>query len=197
MGCLQYILLQVMHGCATLGFPYCMVAMDSCHIYIRAVLEDPDAYINWTNQHSVLLQGMVDHSDQFMDVSVGNTGRDHDAHVLHSSNIFNVMDTGMWVPGNPTFTIEGVHNCWCSLTNTQVACHTIYWCSLLSGQVSTGCTTGQGVWLRELLSGNGNGNGHSLLRSLTTGKMVKSTLSCCELWASISVQAHSLQGALL
>lgn len=82
--------------------------MDGCHIYIRAPQDDPEAYINRKQRHSVVLQAVVNHAGKFTDVLVGNVGRDHDAHVLRCSNIFDAMDAGVWVPGNPTLTIDGV-----------------------------------------------------------------------------------------
>lgn len=97
-----------MQGFAALGFPHCVGAMDGCHIYIRAPAEDPEVCINRKHRHTVLLQATVDHTGRFTDAAIGNIGRDHDAHFLRSSNIFDAMDAGEWVPGNPTLTIEGV-----------------------------------------------------------------------------------------
>lgn len=74
----------------------------------RALVQDPVAYISQKYCHSVLLQGIMDYRGKFVGVSMGNVGCDHNAHVLQCSNIFYTMDTGVWVPGNPTLTIEGV-----------------------------------------------------------------------------------------
>lgn len=97
-----------MRGFAAWGFPHCVGAMDGCHIYVCVPDEDADAYIDRKHRHSVVLQAVVDHKGVFVDVSVGNVGRDHDAHVLRCSNFFDAMDAGVWVPGNPTITLEGV-----------------------------------------------------------------------------------------
>lgn len=101
-----------MQGFAALGFPHCVGAMDSCHIYIKTPHNHQapvnQAPVNHKHQHSVLLQATVDHIGRFTDATIVNVGRKHDAHVLRGSNIFDTMDTGVWVPGNPTLTIEGV-----------------------------------------------------------------------------------------
>lgn len=100
--------MQAIGGFGQLGFPHCVGAMDSSHIYIRAPQDDPEAYINRKQRHSVVLQATVNHLGKFVDVSIGNVGHDHDAHVLRCSNIFDAMDAGVWVPGNPTLTIQGI-----------------------------------------------------------------------------------------
>lgn len=82
--------------------------MDGCHVYICAPQDDPEAYNNRKQRHSVLFQATMDHLGKFIEVSVGNVGCDHDSHVLCCSNIFDAMDAGVWVPGNPTLTIQGV-----------------------------------------------------------------------------------------
>lgn len=39
---------------------------------------------------------------------MGQSVRNHDAHVFQASNLYKVMDGGVFVPGNPVITIEGV-----------------------------------------------------------------------------------------
>lgn len=53
------------------------------------------------------MQAVVDSNGLFVDTSVGSVGRDHDAHVLRCSNVFDTIESGTWVPGNPTITIDG------------------------------------------------------------------------------------------
>lgn len=81
--------------------------MDGCHVYIRAPVDDHTAYINRKNWYSILFQATVDLTGKFVEVSVWNVGRDHDAHVFQCSNIFDAMDAKVWVPGNPTLTLQG------------------------------------------------------------------------------------------
>lgn len=55
-----------------------------------------------------MLQGTVDHTGRFVDGSVENVGYDHDAHILRCLSTFDAMDMGVWISGNPMFTIAGV-----------------------------------------------------------------------------------------
>lgn len=95
-----------MHGFEELGFPNCVGAMDGCHIPIRAPHGKAIEYKK--SFFSVLLQGTVDHTGRFMDVAIGHSGMNDNAHVLRCSPLCDAMDAGRWVPGNPTITIDGV-----------------------------------------------------------------------------------------
>ncbi|XP_077175217.1 uncharacterized protein LOC143828948 [Paroedura picta] len=98
-----------MDGFARLGFPHCFAAVDGSHIPIRAPGGSIKEYGNRKDFCSVLLQGTVDFSGRFIDAEVGWSGRRHDALVFRESNLRKAMDEGVFVPGNPTATIEGVH----------------------------------------------------------------------------------------
>lgn len=74
---------------------------------IRALEEQAEIYVNQKNLCSVVLQATINHHGHFTDVSVGNLGRDRDAHVLYCSNIFDAMDARVYMSRNPTVTIKG------------------------------------------------------------------------------------------
>ncbi|XP_015265178.1 PREDICTED: putative nuclease HARBI1 [Gekko japonicus] len=99
---------RVMRSFAAKGFPQCVGAMDGCHIRVRVPVPLAHLYMNRKNYTSVLLQGTVDNVGRFVDIVVGQSGQSHDAHVLMRSNIMARMEAGVYVPGNPTRTIEGV-----------------------------------------------------------------------------------------
>ncbi|XP_060103238.1 putative nuclease HARBI1 [Heteronotia binoei] len=100
---------QIIAGFAAMGFPQAIGAVDGCHVAIRAPPGQANEYINRKKFYSVLLQGTVDHRGRFTDVVIGHSGKNHDAHVLRCSNLIDLMDAGVWVRGNPTITINGVH----------------------------------------------------------------------------------------
>ncbi|XP_077182266.1 M-phase inducer phosphatase 3 isoform X3 [Paroedura picta] len=106
--CLRDHLGASMDGFARLGFPHCFAAVDGSHIPIRAPGGSIKEYGNRKDFCSVLLQGTVDFSGRFIDAEVGWSGRRHDALVFRESNLRKAMDEGVFVPGNPTATIEGV-----------------------------------------------------------------------------------------
>ncbi|XP_015282731.1 PREDICTED: putative nuclease HARBI1 [Gekko japonicus] len=99
---------RVMRAFAAKGFPQCIGAMDGCHIRVRVPVHLAQFYVNCKNYTSVLLQGTVDNVGRFVDIVVGQSGQSQDAHVLVRSSISARMETGLYVPGNPTRTIEGV-----------------------------------------------------------------------------------------
>ncbi|XP_015276416.1 PREDICTED: putative nuclease HARBI1 [Gekko japonicus] len=99
---------RAMDGFAKLGFPHCIGAIDGCHIQIRAPVHQSGEYINRKGFFSMLLQGTMDHSGRFINVRVGHSGKNHDAYVFRSSNLFMAMDRVFFVPGNPTVTIDGI-----------------------------------------------------------------------------------------
>lgn len=87
-------LFQAIRGFIVLGFPHCVGAIDCTHVYIRVPDVDAEAYIDRKKCFSVIVQAIIDSTGLFVDTSVGNVGRDHDAHVLRCSNVFDVMETG-------------------------------------------------------------------------------------------------------
>lgn len=54
-------------GFAALGFPYCVEAIDGCHINIKAPTEDPDVFITHKYWHLVLWQATIEDSPTFFD----------------------------------------------------------------------------------------------------------------------------------
>ncbi|XP_054846352.1 uncharacterized protein LOC129336948 [Eublepharis macularius] len=99
---------KIMDGYSALGFPHCVGAIDGTHIRIGQTRGRPDQYGNRKNFSSILLQGTVDHTGRFVDAEVGWSGKNHDAFVFRNSAICAAMDTGVFVPGNPTLTVNGV-----------------------------------------------------------------------------------------
>lgn len=75
-----------MRGFMAMGYPQCAGAIDCFYVYIHE--EDTAAYIDMKQHYSIIVQAIVDHQGIFVDTSVGNIGRDHDAHVLRCSNVF-------------------------------------------------------------------------------------------------------------
>lgn len=98
-----------MQGFKAYRFPHTVAAIDGWHIFIKVPVNDPKVYYCRKRRHLVLLQGTVDHSGIFVDVSIGNVGRDREAHVLQCSNLSDVMEAGVWDPDNPTINIGGVN----------------------------------------------------------------------------------------
>ncbi|XP_054836342.1 uncharacterized protein LOC129330336 [Eublepharis macularius] len=99
---------KIMDGFAALGFPHCVGAIDGTHIRIGQPRGKPDQYGNRKNYSSILLQGTVDHTGRFVDAEVGWSGKNHDAFVFRNSALCAAMDTGAFVPGNPSLTVNGV-----------------------------------------------------------------------------------------
>lgn len=99
---------QIMDGFARLGFPHCIGALDGTHIPIIAPLRASDEYFNRKNFHSILLQGTCDDTGCVIDIELGWTGKNHDAHVFINSALCKAMDAGVFVPTNPTITISRV-----------------------------------------------------------------------------------------
>ena len=80
------------------GFPQCVGALDGCHIPILALQGCPRDYFNRKGQHSILLQGLVDHKFRFMDIHVGSPGSVHDTRVLANSKLYEKREHGELFP---------------------------------------------------------------------------------------------------
>ncbi|XP_025157190.1 putative nuclease HARBI1 [Harpegnathos saltator] len=63
-------------------------AIDGCHIPIKQPLRNANDYFNRKQFHSIILQGVCDHSARFIDVFIGMPGRMHDARVFRNSSLF-------------------------------------------------------------------------------------------------------------
>ncbi|XP_048345295.1 protein ANTAGONIST OF LIKE HETEROCHROMATIN PROTEIN 1-like [Sphaerodactylus townsendi] len=99
---------KVMAGFSQLGFPHCVGALDGSHLPIRHPGGLPGEYTNHKKFSSILLMATVDHSGRFIDAEIRHSGRNDDAFVFMNSNICKAMDNGVYVPGNPTVTLQGV-----------------------------------------------------------------------------------------
>ncbi|XP_061464216.1 uncharacterized protein LOC133376326 [Rhineura floridana] len=99
---------EVMDGFMRMGFPQVIGVVDGCHIPIMAPAGQGKEYINCKGFYSILLQGTCDHTGRFINIEVGWSGQNHDSFVFRNSAIFQAMDAGVFVPGNPTTTIRGV-----------------------------------------------------------------------------------------
>ncbi|XP_054843582.1 putative nuclease HARBI1 [Eublepharis macularius] len=106
--CLGPDVARIMSGFQKLGFPHCIGAVDGTHVAICKFKGRGREYINRKKFNSILIQGTVDHTGRFIDAEVGWSGRNHDAFVFVNSAICTAMDAGVFVPGNPSLTIEGV-----------------------------------------------------------------------------------------
>ncbi|XP_054849635.1 uncharacterized protein LOC129339053 [Eublepharis macularius] len=100
---------RIMDGFLKLGMPHCIGAIDGTHIPICSPGGKADQYGNRKSFSSILLQGTVDHRGRFIDAEIGWSGRNHDAFVFSHSAICVAMDSGSFVPGNPTICVDGVH----------------------------------------------------------------------------------------
>lgn len=81
-----------------------MGAIDGCHVPIEAPLENPNAYFNRKQFHSVILQAVCLHDLTFTDLNVGWPGRVHDAKVLKNSHLW---ETGFQKTDNGQFHLVG------------------------------------------------------------------------------------------
>ena len=88
----------VLSGFARKGFPQCAGAIDGCHILIEAPQYCPADYHNRKGWHSIILQGLVDHTGCFTDINVGWPGRVHDSRVFHNSDLFAKGECGSLFP---------------------------------------------------------------------------------------------------
>ncbi|XP_071576796.1 putative nuclease HARBI1 [Temnothorax nylanderi] len=66
-------------------------AIDGCHIPIKQPVRNANDYFNKKQFHSIILQGVCDHSARFIDVFIGMPGRMHDARVFRNSRLFQML----------------------------------------------------------------------------------------------------------
>ncbi|XP_072760759.1 uncharacterized protein [Anoplolepis gracilipes] len=66
-------------------------AIDGCHIPIKQPIQNANDYFNRKQFHSIILQGVCDHSARFIDVFIGMPGRMHDARVFRNSRLFQML----------------------------------------------------------------------------------------------------------
>nr|XP_060616462.1 uncharacterized protein LOC132766115 [Anolis sagrei ordinatus] len=96
---------QIMAGFADLGFPHCIGAIGGIHIPVRPPVRRAD---DQKNSDSIVLQGTTDHTGRFINIEVGCSGRNRDAHLFRSSAIYQAMEEGAFVLGNPHTECNGV-----------------------------------------------------------------------------------------
>ena len=89
------------------GMPQCGGAIDGTHLPILAPAEYHTDYFNRKGWHSIIMQAVVDHEYQFMDVMVGFPGSVHDARVFSHSSLFQRGLNGTLFP-DLTDNISGV-----------------------------------------------------------------------------------------
>nr|XP_060631141.1 uncharacterized protein LOC132774759 [Anolis sagrei ordinatus] len=96
---------EIMAGFAELGFPQVVGAVDGCHCAIVSPVRQGGHFSNRKHAYSVLLQGVTDHTGRFINIEIGQSGNNLDAKVIQNSAIFEKMEAGVFVPGNPTITV--------------------------------------------------------------------------------------------
>ncbi|XP_042302039.1 putative nuclease HARBI1 [Sceloporus undulatus] len=89
------------------GFSQVVGLIDGCHCLIIPPLGQRSVFVNRKGSYSVILQGTCDHTERFMDVELGWPGSAHDARVARNSIIFEAMEAGIYVEGNPSTNIRG------------------------------------------------------------------------------------------
>ena len=55
------------------GFPQAVAAIDCCHIRLKVTNKDREDYINRKENHSIVIQGLVDNRYLFRDIFVGKS----------------------------------------------------------------------------------------------------------------------------
>lgn len=97
-----------MDGFERLGFPNCVGAVDGSHILIRPPKDRAEHYYSRRYGYSIVLQGTTDHTGRFIHTEAGYSGRNHDAFIFRHTGIIKAMEAGMFVPGNPSITVQGI-----------------------------------------------------------------------------------------
>nr|XP_025038542.1 protein ALP1-like [Pelodiscus sinensis] len=85
-----------MAGFAALGFPNCGGAIDGTHIPIPAPNILGPCYLNRKGYSSMVLQALVDHRGQFLDVYTGWLGKADDARIFRSSGLYKKLKKGLY-----------------------------------------------------------------------------------------------------
>ena len=89
------------------GFPQCFGAVDRSHISILPPVDSPTDYYNRKVFYSIVLQALVDHQNQFLNVYVRWPGSVHDARILSNSEMFAQGQSRTLVP-NAARVLDGV-----------------------------------------------------------------------------------------
>ncbi|KAM6471782.1 uncharacterized protein PHA67_002021 [Liasis olivaceus] len=99
---------KIMDGFGQMGFPHCVGAIDDCRVPICAPTGQGYEYTSHKEMLSFFLQGTVDHSGRFTNIEVGWSGKNHEDFTFGMSSICEAMDSGAFVPSNPTIMLGGV-----------------------------------------------------------------------------------------
>ena len=89
------------------GFPNVVGAIDGSHIAIKAPHVHHEDYFNRKKNYSINLQGVVDATGKFIDVSTGWPGSIHDARVLRLSTLYQRAENNL-ILTEPVKRINGV-----------------------------------------------------------------------------------------
>ena len=95
------------------SFPDAFGAVDGCHIAIKCPTVDSASYYNRKGFHSLLLQGICDAEQRFMDVYVGWPGSTHDARVWKNSPIYDRLKSSahQLLPSNGNILGDSAYPC--------------------------------------------------------------------------------------
>ncbi|CAO2839978.1 unnamed protein product [Amaranthus hypochondriacus] len=91
------------------GFPNCCGAIDTTHIKMCLPLADPanKVWLDQENNHSMLLQAVVDPDMRFRDIVTGWPGKMSDSLVLTTSNFFKLCEKGKRLNGKSVILSDG------------------------------------------------------------------------------------------
>ena len=89
------------------GLPNVIGAIDGSHVQIKAPKTCHEDYFNRKQNYSINLQGTVDGTGMFIDVSTGWPGSMHDARVLRLSSLYSKATDGE-ILSEPEKSIEGI-----------------------------------------------------------------------------------------
>ncbi|XP_042309073.1 putative nuclease HARBI1 isoform X3 [Sceloporus undulatus] len=98
---------QIMDAFRRRGFPQVVGLMDGCHCLIIPPLGQRSMFVSRKGSYSVILQGTCDHTGRFVDMELRWPESAHDARVAKNSVIFEAMEAGIYVEGNPNINIRG------------------------------------------------------------------------------------------
>ena len=81
------------------ALPNVVGAIDGTHIKIKKPVENGPDYFSRYQDHDIVVQGIVDGNNVFLDVEAGYPGSMHDARVLRNSNIYTRAEQGQILGG--------------------------------------------------------------------------------------------------
>ncbi|KAM7527822.1 hypothetical protein LguiB_031232 [Lonicera macranthoides] len=92
------------------GFPNCCGVIETTHITMLLPLSDQlsDDWLDRSNNHSMILQAIVDPTMRFRDIVTGWPGKMNELAVLYSSTFFNLCEKGERLKGKKVKLSEGV-----------------------------------------------------------------------------------------